>query len=152
VVPSFSYGTPTAADHHTTKLIQDGRECVHGHVRGTTLRAVAAALGLVLSACGSHVAPATHAASTGTHAGRTRSTVTISGYAYTPARLSVAPGTRITFINHDQTPHTATSTHSGFDTGSIRPGRSATITITKPGRYTYYCQFHAFMHGTITVP
>jgi plastocyanin len=77
--------------------------------------------------------------------------VAISGYAYAPAKITVTPGTRITFTNHDRTAHTATSTVTGFDSGTIKPGKRASITVTKPGTYTYYCQFHAFMHGTITV-
>jgi plastocyanin len=77
--------------------------------------------------------------------------VTISGYAYQPPKITVAPGTKITFTNRDQTAHTATSTKTGFDSGTIQPGKSAMITVSKPGTYTYYCQFHAFMHATITV-
>lgn len=92
---------------------------------------------------------AAHSAAAPPHSGTTR--VAISGYAYGPATVTVTPGTTITFTNHDQTAHTATSTLTGFDSGTIDPGKSASITITKPGTYTYYCQFHAFMHGTITV-
>jgi len=68
-----------------------------------------------------------------------------------PARISIAPGTRVTFNNRDQTAHTATGMTRPFDTGTIRPGQSRTVTFIKPGTYTYYCQFHAFMHGTVTV-
>jgi plastocyanin len=38
-----------------------------------------------------------------------------------------------------------------FDTGTIAPGKSATVTLRNPGTYTYYCQFHAFMHGAVVV-
>lgn len=113
--------------------------------------AAAAGLGVLVAACGSGHAPAAPTPSAAPHKRSTHAAVTISGYAYAPARISVAPSTRIRFTNHDQTPHTATSSHSAFDTGSIKPGRSATVVVTKPGVYTYYCQFHAFMHGTITV-
>jgi plastocyanin len=81
-------------------------------------------------------------------------TVPISGYAFHPAKLVVAPGTQVTFANHDQTAHTATATGSdasGFDSGTIKPGASATVTFRKAGTYTYICQFHAFMHGTVVV-
>lgn len=111
----------------------------------------AAALGVLVTACGSHAAPAKHAANAGAHTGGTRPTVTIRGYAYKPGEISVAANTRIRFTNHDQTAHTASNAQSRFDTGTIKPGRSATIILTKPGRYTYYCQFHAFMSGTIIV-
>lgn len=51
----------------------------------------------------------------------------------------------------DQTAHTATSTAKAFDTGTVGPGASRTVTVRKPGTYAYFCQFHAFMHGTIVV-
>ncbi len=117
--------------------------------------AAALALTVLISACGTRSAAPTHAASTAPRTSTTPHTgaipVTISGYTYQPAKLTVVPGTKITFTNHDHTPHTATSTKTGFDSGTINPGKHATITITKPGTYPYYCQFHAFMHGTITV-
>ena len=77
--------------------------------------------------------------------------MSISDYAYHPASITVAPGAKVTFTNHDQTAHTATSQRRGFDTGTINPGHSATVTLDTPGTYTYYCQFHPFMHGTIIV-
>lgn len=77
----------------------------------------------------------------------------ISDFGYHPANLSVVVGTTVTFINHDQTAHTATSVTSPpkFDTGTLAPGQSKTITLNSPGSYPYFCQFHAFMHGTMTV-
>jgi plastocyanin len=78
--------------------------------------------------------------------------VSISNYAFHPTTITVAKGAKITFTNHDQTAHTATSTQTGvFDTGTINPGASKTVTFSKPGTYTYYCQFHAFMKATVTV-
>lgn len=84
-----------------------------------------------------------------THA---RVTVAIRNYAYRPARIVVRPGTKIRFTNHDQQPHTATASHGhAFDTGTVVAGASATVTLTKSGIYTYFCQYHAFMHGTLVV-
>ena len=77
--------------------------------------------------------------------------VAISNYAYNPPTLTVAAGAKVTFANRDHTAHTATSTAPGFDTGTISPGGAATVELTKRGTYTFYCQFHAFMRGTIVV-
>ena len=106
-------------------------------------------LGVLVTACGSTSAPPAHPAPARQR--RAAAHLTISRYAYHAAAISVVPGTKITFSNHDQTAHTATSTKTGFDTGTIVPGKNATVVVTKPGTYSYYCQFHAFMHGTITV-
>jgi plastocyanin len=74
--------------------------------------------------------------------------VAISDYPYHPATTTVAHGTTVTFINHDQT---ATTPGSGFDTGTLKPGHRSSIQLGKRGSYTYYCQFHASMRGTIIV-
>lgn len=81
----------------------------------------------------------------------TKATVSIKGYAFLPSSTRVAVGARVTWANHDATPHTATAQDRSFDTDSIAPGQTRTITLSKPGTYTYYCAFHAFMRAQITV-
>jgi plastocyanin len=78
-------------------------------------------------------------------------TVLIQNYSYHPQTLTVTAGTRVTFTNHDHTAHTATSTSGTFDTGTLHPGQSTNVVLSKPGKYTFYCQFHAFMRGVIIV-
>ena len=79
-------------------------------------------------------------------------TVNITNYIYGPPAATVKAGTRVTFANHDATAHTATATGSpSFDTGTIKAGAQATVILSKPGTYSYICQFHPFMKGTITV-
>ncbi len=78
-------------------------------------------------------------------------TVSVDDYAYHPRRLTVTPGTAITFVNHDQQPHTATFQRASVGDKAITSGASATITLSRPGTYRYYCAFHAFMRGTIVV-
>ena len=129
--------------------------------------AVLLALGALVAGCGasssssssssSSVAPtvatptttAATPAAAGVASGRV--SVSISNYAFQPATITVALGSKVSFTNHDQTAHTATSIKTAFDTGTVQPGASATVTLKKPGTYGYYCQFHAFMHGTIVV-
>lgn len=80
------------------------------------------------------------------------STVTIKNYIYKPATITVPKGTTVTFTNQDSTAHTATSKESGvFESGPIEPGKSAKVTLDTSGTFTYYCLFHPFMKGTITV-
>ncbi len=123
--------------------------------------AVSLSLFVALSGCGSSssssAAPATTTTSSsaggGTAAGGSPRalTVAISGFAFHPVSVTVPRGARVTFVNHDSAPHTATTSSPGFDSGTLKQGRSATVTLTKPGSYAYICQFHAFMHGTVTV-
>jgi len=79
-------------------------------------------------------------------------TENISDYAYGPKTLTIPAGSEVTFENEDTTAHTATSKQSGaFDTDSIAPGKSATVTFSEPGTFVYYCLFHPFMKGTVEV-
>jgi plastocyanin len=120
--------------------------------------ALALSTSLLLAACGSSSSSSSSSSATTKAASVAAApvasghvNVSISGFAYQPATITVKPGTEVTFTNHDQTAHTATSNHTAFDTGTVQPGKSATVTLKKPGTYTYYCQFHAFMHGTVVV-
>jgi plastocyanin len=123
---------------------------------------LAVALSASLAACGSSASSSSQSAtsrvSSSTSAQASASaaphatSVAISGYAFHPVTITVAKGAKITFTNHDKTAHTATSTQPGvFDTGTLKPGASKTVTFTKLGTYTFYCQFHAFMKATVTV-
>jgi plastocyanin len=78
--------------------------------------------------------------------------LTISNFKFSPASLTAAKGARITVANHDSTAHTATADDgTSFDTGDIDPGSSGTVTLAKPGSYSYHCSIHPFMKGTIVV-
>jgi plastocyanin len=114
---------------------------------------VALALATSLAACGSSSSTAAKSSAAAPVAplAAGKVAVKISGYAFAPASVTVAVGSSITFTNHDATAHTATSNKPAFDTGTVKPGQSATMTLRKPGTYTYYCQFHAFMQGTVIV-
>jgi plastocyanin len=121
------------------------------------IRVVVAVLFLaVATACGSSSSgsgssPAPGSGSTGTVQSGTAN-VTIQGFAFHPASLTVKTGTKVTFTNEDSTIHNATSgPESTFSSGSLNKGQSFTFTFTKPGTYTYTCTIHPFMKGTVTV-
>ncbi len=75
-------------------------------------------------------------------------------FAFGPASATVAAGHRVTWIDDDPVPHTATAqTTRGklWDTGQVVPGRSVTVTMTKPGTYQYQCDDHPFMLAKLIV-
>ena len=82
-------------------------------------------------------------------------TIVIKNFAFSPSNLTVAPGATVTVRNEDSATHTVTAVapHDRiFDTGDLSDG--ATTTFTAPstaGTYSYICQIHQFMHGTLTV-
>jgi plastocyanin len=75
----------------------------------------------------------------------------IVNYAYAPSPLTVEAGTTVTVRNKDRTAHTVTARSGAFDSGTLKPGQAVRFTLNKPGTYTFYCQFHPFMTGTIRV-
>ncbi len=78
--------------------------------------------------------------------------VTIQNFAFSPAHLSVAPGTTVTWTNKDSVAHTVTSDTSAWpDSGSVNTGQTFSFTFKKAGTYTYHCSIHPSMVGTVTV-
>lgn len=75
----------------------------------------------------------------------------IVGLTYRPTPLRVSAGTRVVFANQDSGPHTATQNGGGFDTGRIRPGKSAAVTFKRPGTYLFHCTIHPTMRGKVIV-
>ena len=78
-------------------------------------------------------------------------TVVIKNFAFQPARLTVAPGTRLTITNRDSTAHTFSAKNGAFDTGPIDGGKSTTVTVKQAGTYSYVCRIHGTMKGTVVV-
>lgn len=113
--------------------------------RRAAIAAVAAVV--ALSPVGIGGAPA--GADAGAQASRA-ARVSISSIAFMPKVLHVRRGTTVTFANTSRTTHTATRRGS-FDTGVIRPGRSATLRFRRKGSFAYFCRVHPFMHGKIVV-
>ncbi|CTQ50306.1 cupredoxin domain-containing protein [Jannaschia donghaensis] len=78
-------------------------------------------------------------------------TVTIKGFTFQPAQLTINAGDTVTFVNGDGAPHTATATNRSFDTGRLGRGASATLQFGAAGRYDYFCEIHPRMKGVLTV-
>ena len=77
-------------------------------------------------------------------------TVSVVDFSFKPATLKVAPGTKVVFANRGNVNHTATR-KNGFDTGLIKPGKSASIRFKRQGSFPYHCTIHSFMRGKIVV-
>lgn len=71
--------------------------------------------------------------------------------AYTPARLEIAAGTTVEWVNNDPLVHTVTAPDKSFDSGNIPAGGTFRHTFTTPGTYTILCTPHPFMRGLVVV-
>jgi plastocyanin len=111
------------------------------------LLCVAAAVGLLVSGWMSDRA---QGAAAGALQRKTH-TVVIEGTSFQPARLTVAAGDTVVWINKDPFPHTATSTTGAFDSGSIAPDKSWKFKLVKKGDLDYICTLHPTMKARLTV-
>jgi plastocyanin len=77
-------------------------------------------------------------------------TVSISGFTYRPATLTVAKGTTVRWANGDRVAHTATRAR-GFNTKRIGAGKAASVRFNARGTFRYHCKIHPNMKGKIVV-
>jgi len=77
--------------------------------------------------------------------------ISTAGRAFNPATLEIAVGDTVTWINDDDTEHTATAFDGAFDSGELAEGASFSFTFDTPGQFEYRCLFHSEMQGTIVV-
>jgi plastocyanin len=110
-----------------------------------------ALVALGLAACGSSSKKSSPSTSTPTLGAATGSTIQIKDFVFSVA--TVKAGATVTVRNTDSTTHTVTSDKSGqFNSGNVNAGSSVTFTApAAAGSYAFHCNFHSFMHGTLTV-
>ncbi len=77
--------------------------------------------------------------------------VAIDNFTFTPQTLTVAAGTKVTWINHDDVPHTVKSTEKKFLSGTLDTDDKFSFVFSEPGTYPYFCTVHSQMTGTIVV-
>ncbi len=76
---------------------------------------------------------------------------------YEPGIAVVPAGTPVRWINHTASPHSVQ--HDGclagescaFQSVAVPPDSSLLIAPLPPGRYTYHCELHPIMRGTLVV-
>lgn len=111
---------------------------------GTTVTDLSASSGL--QSGGGSAAPASRTASKGAEAD-----VQIDNFAFTPGTIVVKVGTQVTWINHDDIPHTVDSTEGKFKSGALDTDDKFEFRFAQPGEYSFYCRIHPKMTGKIVV-
>jgi len=77
--------------------------------------------------------------------------VAISNFTFTPNELTIAPGTTVKWVNHDDIPHLVAEKALAFKSQALDTNDSFSFTFTKPGDVEYFCVLHPHMTGKITV-
>ena len=78
--------------------------------------------------------------------------ITIDNFSFAPATLTVPAGTRVTWVNHDDIPHTVVSEDKAtFRSQALDTDEEFSFTFAKPGIYTYFCSIHPKMTAKVIV-
>jgi plastocyanin len=79
--------------------------------------------------------------------------ISIDNFTFAPAQLTVATGTRVTWINNDDIPHVVVDANDPHVMKSppLDTGNKFAFTYAKPGTYQYFCALHPHMQGTVVV-
>ncbi|MFA6112675.1 MAG: cupredoxin domain-containing protein [Sphingomonas sp.] len=77
-------------------------------------------------------------------------TITMANMSYGRIPTGLKVGDTITWVNRDTVLHTATARDHSFDL-RIAPGKSAKLTLQKPGNIAFFCTLHVAMRGTLIV-
>ena len=78
--------------------------------------------------------------------------IAIMNYKFDPETVTVPAGTKVTWVNHDDVPHSVVSSDKRFPgSGGLDKGDDYSYVFTSPGSYEYFCSLHPFMKGKIVV-
>jgi plastocyanin len=85
-------------------------------------------------------------------------TVSMSARAFQPAVVRVAPGTTVRWVNRDRSTHTTTGdivtiapSDGYWASGRLGAGGSFAKSFGEPGSWSYHCDVHPWMRGTVQV-
>jgi plastocyanin len=78
-------------------------------------------------------------------------TIEIGNYSFTPAEVTVAPGTKVVWVNHDEMVHSVVSADHLFGSTGMDTDDEYSFVFEKEGDYAYLCSLHPYMTGMIKV-
>jgi plastocyanin len=93
----------------------------------------------------------TAAGETAIKAAASAATVQIDNFTFTPATLTVAAGTTVTWKNEDDSPHRIGDKDGTFKSAALDTDDTFSHTFATPGVYPYICTIHPYMVGKIVV-
>ena len=79
----------------------------------------------------------------------TTNVITIDNFTFSPKELTVAVGTTIKWVNHDDIPHTVVEKQTTFRSKVLDTDDSYSYTFTSAGAFDYFCGLHPHMVGQI---
>ena len=75
----------------------------------------------------------------------------IDNFTFVPQRVTIKPGTTVTWVNDDDIPHAIAATGKEFRSKVLDTNDKYSFTFTTAGTFEYFCSLHPHMTGTIVV-
>ena len=77
--------------------------------------------------------------------------VRIENFTFSPAELTVKPGTTVQWENADDIPHSVVEADTRFRSQVLDTGEKFSVTFADAGAISYFCGLHPHMTGKIIV-
>jgi plastocyanin len=77
--------------------------------------------------------------------------ITIDNFTFAPTPLVVKPGTTVTWVNHDDIPHSVVCLALKVKSHPLDTDDTFAYKFEKAGSYDYICGLHPHMHGKVIV-
>ena len=77
--------------------------------------------------------------------------VTIDNFVFTPPTLTVPVGTTVTWVNHDDIPHSVVANKKEFRSKAMDTDEKYSFTFAAAGTFDYFCGLHPHMVGKVIV-
>ncbi|MBI4232639.1 cupredoxin family copper-binding protein [Candidatus Peregrinibacteria bacterium] len=78
-------------------------------------------------------------------------TITISNFEFSLSTIEVTLGSKVTWTNQDQAPHSIVSQDGTLSSPNLKQGESFDFTFDSAGTYDYSCGIHPSMKGQVIV-
>ena len=77
--------------------------------------------------------------------------IKIDNFSFMPGDITVAAGTTVTWVNHDDVPHTVRTPDGSIKSKALDTDDKFSMTFDKPGTYEYFCSIHPKMTAKVVV-
>jgi plastocyanin len=77
--------------------------------------------------------------------------ITIDNFTFTPATITVEPGTSVHWVNRDDIPHMVVAKSLGFKSQALDTDDSFSHQFHEVGVIDYFCSLHPHMTGKVIV-
>jgi Icc protein len=77
--------------------------------------------------------------------------VGVDNFSFSPASITVPPGTTVRWTNRDDIPHTVVAEDRSFKSAVLDTDNQFSRQFSQPGTVKYFCSIHPHMTGTVVV-